>query len=77
MNITGISVIITWYVRDSMATDDKIAPVLSAVREKILSLTNAKATGKHEITIELNLVNGGLAETYLHTHSREKIMRRL
>ena len=42
MNMTGISVIITWYVKDSMATDDKIAPVLSAVREKIDLLTNEK-----------------------------------
>ena len=73
MNMTGISVIITWYVKDSMATDDKIAPVLSAVREKIDLLTNEKKTYKCEIVVEINISQGTIGDIYMRSSVREKI----
>ena len=72
MNMTGISVIITWYVKDSMATDDKIALVLSAVREKIDLLTQGKKTCKAIVTLEANISQGTIGDIYVTESIREK-----
>ena len=47
--------------------------ITTAVRRQILSLTNAKKTGKYEIKIEVNLSQGGIGDAYLCSSSREKI----
>jgi hypothetical protein len=54
--------------------EKKIASVMAATEEQIKSLTSAKKSGKYELTIELNMVDGGIADAFLHKNSREKIM---
>jgi len=58
-----------------MEKEDKIADVLAAVREAIIPLTFGKYTGKVELTLEVNLTQGGIGDTFLHTHAREKIAK--
>lgn len=54
--------------------DKKIASVMAAAEEQIKHLTESKLSGRYELTIELNMVSGGIADVFLHKNSRERIM---
>jgi hypothetical protein len=51
----------------------KIDVILAAARRQINILTSAKKSGKYELTLELNVSEGGIGDTFLRSQTRERI----
>jgi len=52
----------------------EIKDILTATESEIKNLINLKKTGKFELTLELNMNQGGLGKTYIRQHTREEIL---
>ena len=50
----------------------RIKQLISGAEKYIISLLDNKKSGKYEITLEINLTQGAVGESFLNTHSREK-----
>lgn len=50
----------------------RVKQLISGVEKYIISLLDNKKSGKYEITVEVNLSQGAVGESFLNTHSREK-----
>jgi hypothetical protein len=50
----------------------KIEVILNAMAAYLTPLFNEKKTGSYEITIELNVNNGGIRDIYFRSQAREK-----
>jgi hypothetical protein len=51
----------------------KIDELLKEARRQIIFLTSAVKTGKCELTLEVNLSQGAIGDTYLTDQTRRKI----
>jgi len=58
---------------DAEEKEKTLINITEAVRRQIYSLICAKKSGKFELTLELNLSQGGIGDAYIHSHAREKI----
>jgi hypothetical protein len=50
----------------------RVKQLISDAEKYLLSLIDNKKSGKYEITVEVNLSQGAVGESFLNTHSREK-----
>jgi len=55
--------------------DDKLDDILLAMRGKINSLISDRKTGKHMLTIEINLSQGGIGDVFLISNTKERILK--
>jgi len=55
--------------------DDKLDDILLAMRGKINSLISDRKTGKHMLTIEINLSQGGIGDVFLISSTKERILK--
>ena len=55
--------------------DDKLDDILLAMRGKINSLISDRETGKHMLTIEINLSQGGIGDVFLISSTKERILK--
>jgi len=51
----------------------KLKEILLATEKQIKNLINLKKTGQYQLTLELNLNQGGLGKTYIKQETREEI----
>jgi hypothetical protein len=51
----------------------KIDDILIAAKNYIFPLLDKKKTGNFELTIELNINNGGIRDAYFRSQARERI----
>ncbi|OGP67105.1 MAG: hypothetical protein A2031_07905 [Deltaproteobacteria bacterium RBG_19FT_COMBO_43_11] len=58
---------------DDAARDKKIDEFLKEVRKQIIFLTSTVKTGKCELTLEMNLSQGSIGDTFLTDQTRRKI----
>jgi len=52
--------------------DEKIEPIVMAIRDYLKKLLQSHNTGKYSVAVEVNLSQGGRAEIYLLKNSKEK-----
>jgi hypothetical protein len=57
---------------EDAARNKKIDEFLKEVKERIIFLTSTVKTGKYIISIETNVSQGAIGDTYILTESREK-----
>jgi D-serine deaminase-like pyridoxal phosphate-dependent protein len=58
---------------EDAARNKKIDEFLKEVKERIIFLTSTVKTGKCELTLEMNLSQGAIGDTYLTDQTRRKI----
>ena len=53
----------------------RVKQLISDAEKYLLSLLNNKKSGKFAITVEINLSQGAVGESFLNTHSRERYFK--
>ena len=57
----------------SEKADEKLLSIVETISKQINYLTIAKCTGKYNLTIELNMNQGGITDAFLQKETKERI----
>jgi tRNA(Phe) wybutosine-synthesizing methylase Tyw3 len=57
----------------SEKADEKLLSIVETISKQINYLTISKCTGKYNLTIELNMNQGGITDAFLQKETKERI----
>jgi len=58
-----------------LQSDDKITDILCSIKKQIILLQSKGISAKYELTLELNMTQGGIGDAFLNTKARERITK--
>jgi hypothetical protein len=58
-----------------MEENEKVKEILGAARNHLLSLISARKSGTFQLTLEVNMSQGGIGDAFLSCNARERIIK--